>query len=80
MKYNRQYHRLVYCRGAVYVFGGGNKNFVKPVEKYSFLTKRWEIVSKMLHYRIFFCASRFIDQIFIIGGRDDNWLPLNSAF
>ena len=81
MKYNRQHHRSVYCRGAIYVFGGfdENKKFVKSIDKYSLVTNKWENVSEMLDYRIFFCVSRFIDQVFIIGGRDDNWRPFNST-
>ena len=33
----------------------------------------------MLDNRKFFCVSRFIDQVFIIGGYDDIRLPFNSA-
>ena len=81
MKTRRENHKLVYCRGAVYVFGGvdENKKFVKSIDKYSLVTNKWENVSEMFDYRKFFCASRFIDQIFIIGGYDDYWLPSNST-
>ena len=70
IKIKRMDQKSVYCRGAVYVFGGwdGNKKVVRSVEKYSLATNKWEIVSKMFDDRAGFNACRFMDQIFIIGG------------
>lgn len=64
MKTRRMFNKLVCCRGAVYVFGGVDKNdkFVKYVEKYCLLTKNWEIVSEMVDCGAF-SACAFMDLL-----------------
>ena len=80
-KIKRVGHRSVYCRGAVYVFGGSdvNKNTVKPVEKFSLVTNKWKIVSKMFDDRICFDVCRFMEHVFIIGGCDKSFNPFYSC-
>ena len=81
MNIKRVGHRSVYCRGAVYVFGGydENKQMLKSVERYSLASRKWEIVSKIFDGRGGFCACRFMDQIFIFGGCDNSWRPFYSS-
>ena len=65
------YHlSLVYCRGAVYVIGGYDENdqFIKSVKRYSLVTSKWEIVGEIFNGQVGFCACRFMEHIFIIGG------------
>ena len=70
MEHGRKNARSVYCRGAVYLFGGFDKDDypVEPVEKYSLLTDSWEVVANMFDRRIDdFGALAFMDQVYIIG-------------
>ena len=74
-------HKSVYCKGAVYVFGGYDENcqVVKSVEKYSFVTKKWENICEMSDDRRDFCACAFMDRIYIIGGTTNAWNPFYSC-
>ena len=80
MKEARMSFEAVFLKGDVYVFGGrrlyGSRNFLSPVEQYSFSTNKWRQLGCMPIYRHqLFCACAFIDKIFIIGG----YLPNDSA-
>ena len=70
IKHGRKNAKSVYCRGAVYLFGGLDEDdhAVIPVEKYSLLTNSWETVANMIDYRTYgFCSCAFMDQVYIIG-------------
>ena len=81
MKFLRQRHELVYCRGAVYVFGGEDDDywFVKTVEKYSLATGRWESVAEIADVRYEFRACAFMNYIFLMGGRSMHGYGLDSC-
>ena len=70
MKKRRYNHKVIYCRGHVYVLGGydENRKFVFPVEKYSLTTNKWEQIAEMGKNRRCFSACAFIDNILLIGG------------
>ena len=70
IKTKRIYHKSIYCKGNIFVFGGYNVNglIVVPVDKYSFITDTWEHVADMTDNRTRFCACAFMHNIFIIGG------------
>ena len=76
-----KFHKVVYCKGEMYVFGGYDNNltFRVPVEKYSLINNTWEHVADMSDNRIRFCARAFTDKIFIIGGHNKNFDFLNSC-
>ena len=81
LRIKREGHVSVYCRGAVYVFGGfyENKKFQKSVEKYSLTTNKWEIVGEMFDDRRGFDVCRFMNQLLIYGGCDDTLNPFYSC-
>ena len=81
LKIKRATHRSVYCRAAVYVFGGldENKQPIKSIEKYSFATNRWYIVGEMFDYRRGFDVCRFMDHLLIFGGCDNTLNPFYSC-
>ena len=81
LKIKRATHRSVYCRAAVYVFGGldENKQPIKSIEKYSFATNRWYIVGEMFDDRRGFDVCRFMDHLLIFGGCDYTLNPFYSC-
>ena len=84
MKLHRKGHVSVYCRGAVYVFGGVDSEIidiepVKSVLKYSLVTKTWERVADMFDNSDCFCACAFTDQIYIMGGHKGHAYPLDCC-
>ena len=72
MKIKRVDHRLICCRGEVYVFGGFDEDeqMLKSVEKYSFASSRWEIIGRLFNGRRGFDVCRFINNLCIFGGCD----------
>ena len=62
--------KAVYLKGAIYVFGGFDRNHsrIKSVEKYSLEFKRWKVITNIPDNRQHFCACAFIDNIYIFGG------------
>ena len=65
--------KVVYLKGDIYVFGGCNKDgyWINSVDKYSLIYKKWIQISEMHDKCPFFCASAFIDKIFVNGGKKD---------
>ena len=66
IKIKRELHKSVYCKGVVYVFGGydEHRQLVKSVEKYSFATNKWEIVSEIFDDSWFLCMSFYETNIY----------------
>ena len=80
MTLGRQDHKLIYCRGDIYVVGGDNNHTeVVAVEKYSFTTNTWVDVANLPDDRRYFCPCVFMNNIFIIGGRIGNYDFLKSC-
>ena len=74
-KLRQRYHKTIYCKVGIYVFGDydNSNTLVAPIEKYSMVTNTWENVSDMTGDRMGYCACAFMDDIFIIGGRKQNY-------
>ena len=69
MKTERFSAKIVYLKGDIYVFGGYiNLDWIKSIEKYSFLSKTWSQVAEMCDDREYFSACAFMDKIFVTGG------------
>ena len=77
INHNRGSLKSVYCRGAIYVFGGISFGSVNRVEKYCLTTNRWDNVACMLDSREDFSACSFMSYIFLIGGYNKG--PLDSS-
>ena len=81
MNFARYNHKTIYCRGAIYVFGGfdGNNTLIVSVAKYSVDSNQWEHVADMFYERRRYCACAFLDKIFICGGFNKKYVALNSC-
>ena len=81
LRIKREGHVSVYCRGAVYVFGGNDekKQLLKSVAKYSLATSRWDKVGEMFDWRRGFDVCRFMDKFLIFGGCDNYLNPFYSC-
>ena len=66
----REYPEMVSVKGKLYVLSGQDSEYkcVMPIEKYSPITKTWEIIADMYDDRTRFCACSFINNIYVIGG------------
>ena len=71
MKNPRYHFKTVCLKGEVYLFGGHGirGTWVRSVDKYSPVTKKWNKVSDMFDDRTEFCACAFMGKVFIFGGR-----------
>ena len=74
MNFGRSYHKTVFCKGNIFVCGSydNNDTIISSIEKYSPTTNTWEHVADMTDDRMRYCACAFMDDIFIIGGRNRN--------
>ena len=81
MKSMQAYHKAIYCKGEIYVFGGYDffRQYIVPVEKYSLNTNTWEHVADIPENRKMHCACAFMGNIFVIGGHNDNFDVFNSC-
>ena len=81
MNFARYNHKTIYCRGAIYVFGGYDKtrSIIQSIEKYSFDSNTWEHVAVMSGDRMSYCACAFMNKIFIFGGFNKNYNALNNC-
>ena len=83
LKSSKFFHKTIYCKGEIYVFGGRNltKISVVSVEKYSLITSSWEHVADMPDDLIdsYYCPCAFMHAIFIVGGCNSKLDALNSC-
>ena len=81
MIFGRRYHKTIYCKGSIYVFGGYDNKFtlISSIEKYSLTTNAWEHIADISDDRDKFCACAFMDDIFILGGQSCNYEFYNSC-
>ena len=70
MNKTRYYSKAVVVKDEVYIYGGYYDycNTVKSLERYSFKTNAWDVVSDIFDHRYSFSACAFIDSIFFMGG------------
>ena len=71
MKTGRFSPKVVYLKGDIYVFGGLNNKdeWIKSVDKYSLTSKKWSQVAEMKNGIKFYCASGFMNKIYVFGGK-----------
>ena len=74
-KHERQFPKVVCVKGETYVFNGCDHRSmpVMNVEKYSHVTKTWNVISKMYDWRINCCACSFIDSFYVLGGFSNDY-------
>ena len=62
--------KTVVIKDEVYVFDGNFDyyNSINSIERYSFKTNAWDIVSNIFDQHVLFSACAFIDSIFFMGG------------
>ena len=70
MKKGRDYLRVVYVKGNLFVFGGFgiDGRWVTSVDKFSYSSKTWSKVAEMYDNRNAYCVCTFMDKVFIFGG------------
>ena len=70
MNYGRSEFKTVCIKGEIYVFGGYDDRYqpVMSVEKYSPVTKTWNVISQLYDERSSFCSCSFIDSLYVLGG------------
>ena len=73
MQVYRWYHDSVYCKGSIFVFGGfWDADYNQNIKKCSLANNTWEYVGRMYKDIKKFCACAFMDQIYIIGGINED--------
>ena len=77
----RRLAKAVCIKGEVFVLGGhdDHNNPITAVEKYSFATEAWNVVTEFRNVRDTFCICAFMCKIFVIGGCEYNRTITNSC-